>query len=86
MVRINTVFQEDLIEKIDRIAKEEGKSRSRILREAANKLIKDYQRQRSEEIRMKKVRQAITIQDRLRKKSGKWDSVSELRKWREKHP
>jgi metal-responsive CopG/Arc/MetJ family transcriptional regulator len=86
MVRINTVFQEDLIEKIDRIAKEEGKSRSRILREAANKLIKDYQRQRSEEIRMKKVRQAITIQDRLSKKSGKWDSVSELRKWREKHP
>lgn len=85
-MRINTVFQEDLIEKIDRIAKEEGKSRSRILREAANKLIKDYQRQRSEEIRMKKVRQAITIQDRLRKKSGKWDSVSELRKWREKHP
>jgi len=86
MVRINTVFQEDLIEKIDQIAKEEGKSRSRILREAANKLIKDYQRQRSEEIRMKKVRQAITMQDRLRKKSGKWDSVSELRKWREKHP
>ena len=86
MVRINTVFQEDLIEEIDRIAKEEGKSRSRILREAANKLIKDYQRQRSEEIRMKKVRQAITVQDRLRKKSGKWDSVSELRKWREKHP
>jgi len=85
-VRINTVFQEDLIEKIDRIAKEEGKSRSRILREAANKLIEDYQRQKSEEIRMKKVRQAITIQDRLRKKSGKWDSVSELRKWREKHP
>ena len=85
-MRINTVFQEDLIEKIDRIAKEEGKSRSRILREAANKLIEDYQRQKSEEIRMKKVRQAITIQDRLRKKSGKWDSISELRKWREKHP
>ena len=86
MVRINTVFQEDLIEEIDRIAKEEGKSRSRILREAAHKWIKDYQSQRSEEIRRKKVRQAITIQDRLRKKSGKWDSVSELRKWREKHP
>jgi metal-responsive CopG/Arc/MetJ family transcriptional regulator len=86
MVRINTVFHEDLIEEIDRIAKEEGKSRSRILREAAHQLIKDYQRQRSEEIRMKKVRQAITIQNRLRKKSGKWDSVSELRKWREKHP
>ncbi|MBM4307646.1 MAG: ribbon-helix-helix protein, CopG family [Deltaproteobacteria bacterium] len=85
MVRINTVFQEDLIEEIDRIAKEEGKSRSLILREAALQLIKEYQRQKSEEIRMKKVGQAISIQDRLRKKSGKWDSTSELRKWREKH-
>jgi metal-responsive CopG/Arc/MetJ family transcriptional regulator len=28
MVRINTVFQEDIVEEIDRIAKEEGKSRS----------------------------------------------------------
>jgi len=85
MVRINAVFQAELIEEIDRIAKEEGKSRSLILREAALRLIKEYQRQKSEEIRIKKARQAISIQDRLRKKSGKWDSTSELRKWREKH-
>ena len=85
MVRINTVFQEDIVEEIDRIAKEEGKSRSRLLREAAQKLIRDYQHQRAEKIRREKIGQAIETQDRLRKKSGRWDSVSELRNWREKH-
>jgi metal-responsive CopG/Arc/MetJ family transcriptional regulator len=85
MMRINTVFREDIIEEIDRIAREEGKSRSRLLREAAQRLIKDYQYQKAEEIKRKKVGHAIEVQDRLRKKSGNWDSVSELRKWREKH-
>jgi metal-responsive CopG/Arc/MetJ family transcriptional regulator len=85
MVRINTVFQEDIVEEIDRIAKEEGKSRSRLLREAAQRLIRDYQHQKAEEMRRKKIGHAIEVQDRLRKRSGKWDAVSELRKWREKH-
>jgi len=85
MVRINTVFQEDIVEEIDRIAKEEGKSRSRLLREAAQQLIRDYQHQRAEKIRREKMGHAIETQDRLRKKSGRWDSVSELRNWREKH-
>lgn len=85
MVRINAVFQEDIVEEIDRIAKEEGKSRSRLLREAAQKLIRDYQHQRAEKIRREKIGYAIETQDRLRKKSGRWDSVSELRDWREKH-
>jgi hypothetical protein len=26
---------------------------------------------------------SIKIQDKLRKKAGKWDGVSEVRKWRE---
>ncbi len=84
-MRINTVFQEEIVEEIDRIAKVEGKSRSRLLREAAQKLIQDYQQQKAEEIRKKRVAHAIDVQDRLREKSGEWDSISELRKWREKH-
>jgi metal-responsive CopG/Arc/MetJ family transcriptional regulator len=43
MVRIYTVFPEDIIEEIDRIAKEKGKSRSRLLRDAAQSYIKQYQ-------------------------------------------
>jgi metal-responsive CopG/Arc/MetJ family transcriptional regulator len=84
MVRINTVFQEDILEEIDRIAKEKGKSRSRLLRDAAQNYIKQYQIQKAEEMKRKKIKTSMEVQDRIREKSGKWDSVSELRKWRDR--
>ena len=83
MVRINMVFQEDILEEIDSIAKEEGKSRSALLREAAKKLIREYQQMKAEENRREKIKRAIEVQNRLRKKSGRWDAVAELRKGRE---
>jgi len=83
MVRINAVFDEDMIEEIDRMGKENRKSRSALLREAAERLIEEYRHQKDEAIREKRIAQAITVQDRLRKKSKKWDGVSELRRWRE---
>ncbi|MBI4378959.1 MAG: ribbon-helix-helix protein, CopG family [Nitrospinae bacterium] len=83
MVRINTILPEDTIEKLDIIAKDEHKSRSMLLREAAEKIIEDYQRRAEEKIKREQIKNAIDIQDRLRKKSGKWNAVSELRKWRE---
>jgi metal-responsive CopG/Arc/MetJ family transcriptional regulator len=86
MVRINTIFREDILEEIDLIAKEKGKSRSALLREAAEKMIKEYQQMKTEETRQRKIKQAINVQDRLRKKSGQWDAVTELRKWRETRP
>ncbi len=83
MVRINTVFQENILEEIDLIAKEEGKSRSALLREAAQKLIREHQQLKAEKDRRKKIKRAIDVQNALRKKSGRWDGVAELRKWRE---
>lgn len=83
MVRINVIFPEAMIEKLDSIARDEKKSRSTLLREAAEKLIEEYQH-RLEEIRRKEsVKHAIDMQDRLRKKSGRWNSVAEVRKCRE---
>jgi len=84
MVRITIVFRDDIIEEIDWIAKEKGKSRSRLLREAAQSYIKQYQAKKAEEIKKKKIKHSMEVQDRLREKSGKWDPVSELRKWRER--
>ena len=75
-MRINAVLREDIVEGIDQIAKEKGQSRSSLLREAAQRLIREH--------RQKKAAQAMQVQDRLRKKGGKWDAVAELRKWREK--
>jgi len=83
MVRINAVLREDIVEGIDQIAKETGESRSSLLREAAQRLIREHRQKKAEEIRRKKAAQAMQVQDRLRKKGGKWDAVAELRKWRE---
>jgi metal-responsive CopG/Arc/MetJ family transcriptional regulator len=83
MVRINAVLREEIVDGIDEIAKETGESRSSLLREAAQRLIKEYRHQKAEEMRRKKTTRAIQVQDRLRKKAGKWNAVAELRKWRE---
>ncbi len=83
MVRINTILPGDTIKELDKIAKDEHKSRSKLLREAAEKLIEEHKRRVEERLRKECVRRAIDIQDRLRKKSGKWDGTSEVRKWRE---
>ena len=83
MVRINTVFPETILEKLDSIAKDENKSRSMLLREAAEKLIEEHRHRLEEKRRKDRMKRALDTQDKLRKKSGKWDGVSEVRKWRE---
>ncbi|NOY64925.1 MAG: ribbon-helix-helix protein, CopG family [Nitrospirae bacterium] len=83
MVRINTVLTEDILKELDRIASEQRKSRSMLIREAINLLIDNYERMLKETKRREKTKRAMKIQDRLRKKSGKWNGVAEIRKWRE---
>lgn len=83
MVRINTVFPESILEKLDSIGKDEKKSRSMLLREAAEKLIEEHERQLEEKRRKERIKRALDAQDKLRKKSGRWDGVAEVRKWRE---
>ena len=83
MIRINTTFPETTLEKLDIIAKDEKKSRSMLLREAAEILIDAHRRQVEEKQRKVRMSLALVAQDRLRMKSGKWDGVAEVRKRRE---
>jgi metal-responsive CopG/Arc/MetJ family transcriptional regulator len=82
-LRINAILPEDMVEKLDSIAKEEKKSRSRLFREATEKLIEERQSRLEEDRRKLRIKRSIEMQDKLRKKSGMWDGVSEIRKWRE---
>ncbi len=83
MIRINAIFPENMLKELDSIARERKESRSMLLREAAERLIKEYIREKEERRRKERIKKAINTQDRLREKSGKWNGVSELRKWRE---
>jgi metal-responsive CopG/Arc/MetJ family transcriptional regulator len=83
-MRINTVLTDDLIKKIDAAAREQKKSRSKFIREASERYLAEYKREKEEEMRLKKFASAARIQDRLRKKGKAWDGVAEIRKWRGK--
>jgi metal-responsive CopG/Arc/MetJ family transcriptional regulator len=83
-VRINASLTDGLLKKIDEAASEQNKSRSRFIREAAEKYIAEHERTKEAEKRKEAFAQAIRLQDKLRKKGGKWDAVGEIRKWREK--
>jgi len=83
MVRINALFPKDMLEKLDGVAKDKKKSRSMLLREATEKLIEEEHRKLEETRRKARIKHAISIQDKLRKRSGKWNGVSEIRKLRE---
>lgn len=83
MIRINAILPGDIIEKLDDIAKKGNKSRSMLLREMAKNFIEEYQHKLEEKQRREHRKHAIAIQDKLRNKAGKWDGVSEIRKWRE---
>ena len=84
MVRINAVLSDELVEELDRVAGEERTSRSALLRQAAESFLAEHQRRKEEERRKARLRHAIACQDRLREKSGNWDGVAEIRKWRER--
>jgi metal-responsive CopG/Arc/MetJ family transcriptional regulator len=83
-MRINAVLNDELVQALDAIAQEEKKSRSQLLREGAEKVIAEYERKWEEQRRRARMQQAMAVQDRLRQKSGTWDAVAELRKWRDK--
>jgi metal-responsive CopG/Arc/MetJ family transcriptional regulator len=83
MVRINAVLREDIVSALDEIAQFEHTNRSGLLRIAAERYIEEFRRCRENEVRRQRLSDAAAVQDRLREKSGDWDGVAEIRKWRE---
>ncbi|MBC8389404.1 MAG: ribbon-helix-helix protein, CopG family [Actinobacteria bacterium] len=83
MVRINLSIDEKELQELDNIRKKENLSRSKLIREAIQLYKKKFNKIDLENRRIEKIKNAIRIQDSLRKYSRDWDGVSEIRKWRE---
>jgi len=83
-VRINAVLYDDLIRRMDSAAREEGISRSRLIREATERYLAEHERRKAEEMKRKKAAKAVKIQDELRAKGGDWAGAAEIRKWRDR--
>ncbi|NQT67657.1 MAG: ribbon-helix-helix protein, CopG family [Actinobacteria bacterium] len=83
MVRINLSIDEKELQELDNIREKENLSRSKLIREAIQLYKRKFNKIDLENRRIEKIKNAIRIQDSLRKYSRNWDGVSEIRKWRE---
>jgi metal-responsive CopG/Arc/MetJ family transcriptional regulator len=83
MTRINVFLKDELLEKINEEAKEEGTNRSALIQTALEKYIEAKRQGREEEERRKKMREASQKMDALAKKLGKWDPQATIRKFRD---
>ena len=79
MARVNIMLPDDLLERINQVAQQEGVSRSKLLRLAfvaycqQREATYEYQRKQAA------IEHGMTLQDSLRKKSLPWDSLKILR-------
>ncbi|MBA7509600.1 hypothetical protein ES705_01563 [subsurface metagenome] len=83
MGRINLSIGEKELQELDYMSGKVNISRSKLIREAIQLYKKEFDKKNMENRRIEKIKNAIRIQDSLRKYSKGWDGVSEIRKWRE---
>ncbi|TET13807.1 MAG: ribbon-helix-helix protein, CopG family [Actinobacteria bacterium] len=83
MGRINLSIDEKELQELDYMSGKVNISRSKLIREAIQLYKKEFDKKNMENRRIEKIKNAIRIQDSLRKYSKGWDGVSEIRKWRE---
>jgi len=83
MGRINLSIGGKELQELDYMSGKVNISRSKLIREAIQLYKKEFDKKNMENRRIEKIKNAIRIQDSLRKYSKGWDGVSEIRKWRE---
>lgn len=81
MAKVNVSLPEDVLENLDRAARQARTSRSAFLAEA----VTHYIVEKEAEQKKRKQKAAAAEMDRLRDKYGGWDGTGEVLKWREKH-
>jgi len=83
MPRVNVMLPEDLLARIDQVAREEGMNRSKLLRTAVLAYFAQREQRRQRQRRQADIQRAMDIQDRLRQAVPSWDPLRALREQRE---
>ena len=83
MAKINISISSEILEKIDKLSKEENMSRSELLRQAFKTYTEVLGEKKREKKKQKSIERAIQIQDEIRNEIGDMDLIQELRKWRD---
>lgn len=83
MARVNVFLSDELLDEINRQAKEEGIKRSALVQAAVEKYIEAQRRTREQEEKRRKMQEASRKMDALAKKLGEWDPQATIRKFRD---
>ncbi len=82
-VKINITLPEEELRRVDAFVHRQKDTRSGLIQEALRSFIDQKEREEKEkEKREGMIKAALEIKQ-LREKSGEWDGVAEIRKWRE---
>jgi metal-responsive CopG/Arc/MetJ family transcriptional regulator len=81
MAKINVSLPEDVLQELDKAARESRSTRSAFLAQA----VKHYLEEKEEEQRRERRRKAAETIDRVREAAGPWDATAEVLKWRDRH-
>ena len=73
------MLPDELLSQIDQVAEQEGVNRSKLLRLAVMVYFDQREDSQEREKRRIEIKQAIEIQDALRKETSPWDSLKALR-------
>ena len=79
MARVNVMLPDELLSQIDHVAEQEGVNRSKLLRLAVMAYFDQREDSKEREKRRIEIKQAMEIQDTLRKEVGVWDPLKALR-------
>lgn len=82
-VRINVTLPEEELKKVDAFAQKEGDTRSGLILQALRFFMEEKEREEREEERRTSMMKAASDIRKLREKSGDWNGVAEIRKWRD---
>jgi metal-responsive CopG/Arc/MetJ family transcriptional regulator len=82
-VKINITLPEEELKEVDAFVQRQGDTRSGFIQQALRFFIEQKERDEEERKRREEMIKAISGIKQLREKSGEWDGVSEIRKWRE---
>ncbi len=82
-VKINVTLPEEELKRADAFARKHGNTRSGLVQRAIHFYVKQKEVEEEERKKREGMTKAIVEITQLREKSGAWDGVSELRKWRD---
>ena len=79
MARVNIMLPDDLLERIDQVAQQEGVSRSKLLRLAFMAYCQQREATYESQQKQAAIEHGMTLQDSLRQKALPWDPLKILR-------